>query len=82
MRYQYTIVNPDAFFLMVTDAEQVDNLLVQPMLKATNKHENQVGQLCLNDDVDTDEPADLAALRKSMRELYDGLLPDKSPYEK
>jgi hypothetical protein len=51
MRYHYTVVNPDALFLVATDAEQVDNLPMEPMLKAQNKLENQVGQLCLNDRV-------------------------------
>lgn len=81
MRYQYTIVNPDALFLMVTDAEQVENLLVKPMLKAENRHANQVGQLCLNDDVATEDQGELAELRRTIRELYEGLLPEKSPWE-
>ncbi|KAF2023543.1 hypothetical protein EK21DRAFT_94829 [Setomelanomma holmii] len=49
MRYQYVIVQPDASFHMITDAEQVEHALINPYVK-NNK---MFGQLCLNDDVVT-----------------------------
>ena len=33
MRYRYTIIQPDALFVMVTDAEQVDSMLVNRLVR-------------------------------------------------
>ncbi|KAL2061207.1 hypothetical protein VTL71DRAFT_7480 [Oculimacula yallundae] len=76
-KYQYVIVEPDAFFVMVTDAEQVDNVLFKRMLKKRGK----VGQLCLNDDVSTDEEGAVADVRKVMMKLLEEMLPEPSRFE-
>lgn len=79
MRYRYTIINPDALFVMVTDAEQVDSLLVNRFVRGRKE---LAGQLCLNDDVSTNDPQELADVKQAMTELYEGLFPDPSPFEK
>lgn len=76
-KYQYTIVEPDAFFVMITDAEQVENVLFKRLIKRRGK----VGQLCLNDDVDTDEPKAVADVRKVMMRLLQGMVPEPSKFE-
>jgi hypothetical protein len=78
MRYQYTIVQPDASFHMITDAEQVEHVLIKPYVYNNKK----VGQLCLNDDAKTHDPNELEALRNAMGRLFEGLLPKKSSFEK
>lgn len=78
MRYQYTIVQPDAAFYMVTDAEQAKHVLLDPYIK----HKKPFGQLCLNDDVTTSDKDELDALRQVMSMLFVGLLPEKSSFEK
>ncbi|KAL2437062.1 hypothetical protein ABEF94_016065 [Exophiala dermatitidis] len=79
MRYRYTIINPDALFVMVTDAEQVDSTLVSRYVRGKKE---LAGQLCLNDDVATNDPQELADVKQAMTELYEGLFPDPSPFEK
>jgi hypothetical protein len=76
-KYQYTVVDPDAFFVMITDAEQVENVLLKRLLKKRGK----VGQLCLNDDVSTEEETAVANVRKVMMRLLEGMVPDPSPFE-
>ncbi|CBX96083.1 hypothetical protein IAQ61_004911 [Plenodomus lingam] len=78
MKFQYTVVNPDANFYMVTDAEQAEHVLLKPYIR----HHKKTGQICLNDDVVTTDQAELEHLRKVMSALFEGLLPDVSSYEK
>jgi hypothetical protein len=78
IKYQYTIVQPDASFYMITDAEQVEHVLIKPYIK----HNKKVGQLCLNDDVVTQDEGELEALKDAMKRLFEGLLPEKSTFEK
>lgn len=78
MKYQYTVVEPDALFVMVTDAEQVETTLINRFVQ---KH-NRVGQLCLNDDVSTEDERELEDTRNAMTALYRGMFPERSPYEK
>lgn len=79
MRYRYTIIQPDALFVMVTDAEQVDSTLVKPFVR----HKKPLaGQLCLNDDVSTEDEGELRDVMSAMTELYQGLFPEKSPFER
>ncbi|KAF2646170.1 hypothetical protein P280DRAFT_388134 [Massarina eburnea CBS 473.64] len=78
MKYQYTIVQPDAAFYMVTDAEQAEHTLVKPYLK----HGKKVGQICLNDDVVTEDEGELQKLRNVMSKFFEGLLPEPSSFEK
>jgi len=76
-KYQYTIVDPDAFFVMITDAEQVENVLLKRLLKKRGK----VGQLCLNDDVSTEEESAVADVRSVMMKLLEGMVPEQSAFE-
>jgi len=76
-KYQYTIVDPDAYFVMITDAEQVENVLLKRLLKKRGR----VGQLCLNDDVSTEEEGAVADVRKIMMKLLQGMVPEPSPFE-
>jgi hypothetical protein len=78
IKYQYTIVQPDASFFMITDAEQVEHVLIKPYIK----HNKKIGQLCLNDDVVSQDDGELEALRNAMKRLLKGLLPEKSSFEK
>ncbi|KAF2123950.1 hypothetical protein P153DRAFT_351535 [Dothidotthia symphoricarpi CBS 119687] len=78
MKYQYTVVAPDASFYMVTDAEQAKHTLLKPYLKRGR----QTGQICLNDDVVTQDRGELDALRDVMLQLFEGLLPEPSTFEK
>ena len=65
MRYQYSVVEPDALFVMVADAEQVEETLIPRFVK--KKH--QVGQLCLNDDVATEDDLELDDVKSAMTAL-------------
>ena len=78
MRYRYTVISPDALFVMVTDAEQVDSTLVNRFVRKKNA---LAGQLCLNDDVATENEEELQDVMQAMTELYQGLFPEKSPFE-
>jgi hypothetical protein len=78
MKYQYTIVQPDASFHMITDAEQVEHVLITPYIK----HNKKTGQLCLNDDVVSSDEQELEKLKGAMSGLFEGLLPEKSNFEK
>ena len=77
-KYQYAIVEPDAFFVMITDAEQVENVLFKRLVKRKGK----VGQLCLNDDVSTEEETAVAEVRKVMIRLLEKMVPEPSPFER
>lgn len=76
-KYQYVIIDPDAFFVMITDAEQVENVLFKRLIKRRGK----VGQLCLNDDVSTEEETEIADVRKVMIRLLESMVPEPSSFE-
>lgn len=76
-KYQYTIVEPDAYFVMITDAEQVENVLLKRLLKKRGK----VGQLCLNDDVSSEEASVIEGVRTVMIKLLQGIVPEPSAFE-
>lgn len=76
-KYQYTIMEPDALFVMVTDAEQVQTVLIKRLLKKRR----EVGQLCLNDDVAAEEPAAIEDVRVAIKKLFNGLVPEPSRFE-
>ena len=77
-KYQYTIVDPDAYFVMITDAEQVENVLFKRLVKRKGK----VGQLCLNDDVNTKEETAVANVRRVMIRLLESMVPEPSSFER
>jgi hypothetical protein len=62
---------------MITDAEQVEQRPIEPLVT----HNSSVGQMCLNDDVVTQDEGDLEQLRRSMSRLFEGLLPEKNTFE-
>ncbi|EMD67430.1 hypothetical protein GGP41_007328 [Bipolaris sorokiniana] len=77
IKFQYTVVNPDAMFYMITDAEQAEHVLLRPYLKQNKK----AGQICLNDDVVTSNKHDLEQLKTVMNTFFNGILPEVSSYE-
>ncbi|KAI9729520.1 MAG: Xanthine phosphoribosyltransferase 1 [Claussenomyces sp. TS43310] len=76
-KYQYTIVEPDALFVMVTDAPQVQHVL----LKRIFEQQREVGQLCLNDDVASEDEHMVNEVRESMMEVLRGMAPEPSIFE-
>ena len=77
IRFQYTIAQPDPSFHMVTDAEQARHVLLKPYIK----HGKTSGQICLNDDIVTEDEAELEALKGVMKHLFEGLLPEPSSFD-
>ena len=77
VKYQYTIIDPDAAFFMVKDAEQAQNVLLDRFLYRSK----QVGQICLNDDVMTEEADVIHDVKEIMSKVYLELFPDKSLFE-
>jgi hypothetical protein len=77
LKYQYTIVEPDVLFMMVTDAQQVKNVLMRRLVN----QKKEVGQLCLNDDVATDDKQAIENLRKTMKRFFKAFVPGRSVYE-
>jgi hypothetical protein len=77
-KYQYAVVDPDAYFVMITDAEQIENVLFKRLIKRKGK----VGQLCLNDDVSTEEESAVADVRTVMIRLLESMVPEPSAFEK
>lgn len=85
-RYSYSVVEPDALFAMITDANQVKYTLSKELLghtagAKTSDWPRQVGQLCFNDDVATDDEDELMALQQAMTGLFQELYPEPSKFE-
>ena len=79
MRYKYSIVDPqNTLFAMVTDADQVDSTLTRTFVR---EKKPLPGQMCLNDDVEADDPQELQEVFEAMSELFEGLFPLKSKME-
>lgn len=68
MRFQYTIVQHNASFYMVTDAEQARHILLKPCIK----HGKTFGHICLSNDVVTEDESELEALNEVMKQLFEG----------
>jgi len=77
LKYQYTVIEPDALFVMVTDAEQVESTVLNRIVKKNKP----VGQLCLNDDVQLEDAQQLQDLQNVMTELYVEMFPYPSQFE-
>jgi hypothetical protein len=77
LKYQHTIVEPDAMFVMVKDAEQAEIEL----LERTIKKKKYVGQWCLNDDVMTDDERVVAKVNRVIQTVFKTLFPTKSRWE-
>jgi hypothetical protein len=79
MRYKYSVIDPvNSLFVMVTDADQVDSTLVRRFIR---EGKEVPGQLCLNDDVTTEDPAELEDTHQAMAELLGGIFPSKAAWE-
>lgn len=79
MRYKYIIVDPQStLFAMVTDADQIDSTLTRTFVR---EGKPLPGQMCLNDDVEADDPRELGDILQAMTELFTGLFPEKSVFE-
>jgi hypothetical protein len=77
MRYQYVVHEPYGLFVIVTDPKQINSTLV----KRFKKREKLVDQLCLNDDVSSDDEHDLRELHEAMNVMYSELYPTPSSFE-
>lgn len=77
-KYQHTVIEPDAMFVMVKDAEQAEVELLDRTIKR-NKH---VGQWCLNDDVMTDDSKVVAKVNRVIQTVFKTLFPTKGRWEK
>jgi hypothetical protein len=78
LKYQHTVIEPDATFVMVKDAEQAEHELLERTI-LRNKH---VSQLCLNDDVMTDDAVAVAKVNGVIQTVFKTLFPTKSRWEK
>ena len=77
LKYQHTVMDPDAMFVMVKDAEQAETELLERALKR-NKH---VGQWCLNDDVMTEDEAAISKVNDVIQTVFRTLFPVKGRWE-
>lgn len=77
MRFQYTVVQPGTSFHMVTDAEQARHTPLQPYIR----HGKTSGQICLDDDVVSEDVTELEALKQVMKQLFEGLQPEPNSFE-
>lgn len=77
VKYQHTVIEPDGMFVMVTDAEQARN----DLLERTVKKKKKVGQWCLNDDVMTEDDSAVAKVKEVIQTVFTTLFPDKGRWE-
>jgi len=77
LKYQHTIIDPDAMFVMIKDAEQARTEL----LERTIERKKHVGQWCLNDDVMTDDVKAVAKVNSVIQTVFKTLFPTKSRWE-
>jgi len=77
VKYQHTVMEPEAAFVMVKDAEQAETELLERALKR-NKH---VSQWCLNDDVMTEDEAAVSRINSVIQTVFQTLFPAKGKWE-
>jgi hypothetical protein len=77
LKYQHTIIDPDAMFVMVKDAEQAETEVVERAIK----RDRHVSQWCFNDDVMTDDPRSVAKVNRVIQKVFRTLFPVKSRWE-
>jgi len=77
-KYQYTIIEPDARFVMIENAEQAQNTLVDDILGGSKSY----GQVCLNDDVLTDDPEVISKVQNVVTSFLHSMQPDASRFER
>lgn len=76
-KYQHTLVEPEAKFVMVKDAEQAEHDIIE----RTIKRKQHVSQWCLNDDVMTDDVEAVSRVNDVIQHVFHTLFPKKSRYE-
>ncbi|QDS72617.1 hypothetical protein FKW77_001770 [Venturia effusa] len=77
LKYQHTIIDPDAMFVMVKDAEQAET----EVLDRTINRDKHVTQYCFNDDVMTEDPEAVAKVNRVIQKVFRTLFPWKSRWE-
>lgn len=77
VKYQHTVIAPDAMFVMVTDAEQARN----DLLERTVRRKKAIGQWCLNDDVMTEDADAVHKVKVVIQKFFTTLFPQKGPWE-
>lgn len=77
LKYQHTVMEPEALFVMVKDAEQAETEL----LERTLKRDKHVGQWCLNDDVMTEDEAAISKVNDVIQTVFKTLFPAKGRWE-
>lgn len=77
VKYQHTVVEPDAKFVMVKDAEQAQ----QELIERTIKKNQYVSQWCFNDDVMTDDQHAVSLVNNVVQNVFNSLFPAKSRWE-
>jgi hypothetical protein len=77
LKYQHTVVEPDAMFVMVKDAEQAEVELLDRAVKKGKR----VGQWCFNDDVMTEDGKAVARVNRVVQTVFRTLFPRKSRWE-
>ncbi|KAH9883548.1 hypothetical protein F4778DRAFT_775152 [Xylariomycetidae sp. FL2044] len=78
-KYQHTVTDTDAMkFVMVKDAEQAETELLERTIRKGKVY----GQWCLNDDVMTENAAQVDKVRNIMSQVFEGLWPGKGKWEK
>jgi hypothetical protein len=78
LKYQHTVVEPDALFVMVKDAEQAQTELLDRTL-GRNKH---FSQWCLNDDVMTEDSEAVAKVNSVIQTVFKRMFPNKGRWER
>ncbi|KAI0481079.1 hypothetical protein GGR56DRAFT_672122 [Xylariaceae sp. FL0804] len=82
-KYQHTVVDTDAMrFVMVKDAEQAETELFERPKRRGRGRAAAFGQWCLNDDVMTDDPGQVARVRDVMTRFFETLWPRRGRWEK
>lgn len=77
VKYQHTLVEPDAKFVMVKDAEQAKH----EIMERTIERKQHVGQWCLNDDVMTEDEDAVSEVNDVIQNVFRTLFPTKGRWE-
>lgn len=78
LKYQHTIVEPEALFVMVKDAEQAETELIE----RTIRQKKEFSQWCLNDDVMTEDSRAVAKVNNVIQTVFQTLFPNKGRWER
>jgi hypothetical protein len=77
LKYQHTVIEPDAMFVMVKDAEQAETELLERAIKRGKR----VSQWCFNDDVMTEDGKAVSKVNQVIQTVFTTLFPVKSRWE-